>query len=54
MTNSPLADVITRTRSAHSKTCVEYAKLLHRQTGPHKLPASRGDFLLVGNQEGRA
>lgn len=51
--NSPLADMITRTRSAINKTCVEYINLLHRQTEPHKLPALRGAFTLVGKQEGR-
>jgi hypothetical protein len=52
MTNSPLADVITRTQSRINKTCVEYVKFLHRQTEPHKLSASRE--VPAGHQESRA
>jgi hypothetical protein len=54
MMNSPLADMITRTQGAPNKTCVEYMNLLHHQTEPHKIRASRGVFMLVSNQEGRA
>lgn len=55
MTNSPLADMITRTPRALNLTCVEYQKLLQDHSQPNKLPALRGIvFTLVGNQESRA
>lgn len=55
MTNSPLPDLITRTRRRSNKTCVEYARLLQDHIEAHKLPALREIvFTLVGNQESRA
>lgn len=54
MMNSLLPDMITRTKRARNETCVQYADILRDQTQPHKLPALRGVFELVGNQESRA
>lgn len=52
MTNSALADMITRRQGQLYKTRVEYAIFLHHQTEPHKLTRIKASFLL-GNQEVR-
>lgn len=54
MMNSPLPDMITRTKPACNETCVQCVDLLWDQTEPHKLPGLRGVLELVGNQESRA